>query len=96
LPANRGDVSQSCGEGNKAQNLSNGVVGKTYTHHQSAQISPSPKTSDRLFFGTSSYGVGLRRSTSLIFWETVQPTVGQFWVHYWRSTPNGIKGLGIF
>ena len=35
-----------CGEGNKAQNRSNGVVGKTYTHHQSPQISHSPKTSN--------------------------------------------------
>jgi hypothetical protein len=33
-PANRGDVSQSCGEGDKAQNRSNGFVGQTYTHHQ--------------------------------------------------------------
>jgi hypothetical protein len=29
-----GDVSQSCGKGDKAQNRSNGVVGETYTHHQ--------------------------------------------------------------
>jgi hypothetical protein len=29
-----GDVSGSCSKGDKVQNRSNGVVGKTYTHHQ--------------------------------------------------------------
>jgi chromosome partitioning protein len=33
-PAPSGDVSQPCGEGDKAQNRSNGIVGKTCPHHQ--------------------------------------------------------------
>jgi len=52
----------------KAQNRSNGVAGKTCPHHQSAQLSRSSKTSHRRFFGSSRYGVGFGRSTSLIFW----------------------------
>ena len=35
-----------CGEGNEAQNRSNGAVGETCAHYPSVQIGDSPKTSD--------------------------------------------------
>jgi hypothetical protein len=48
-----------CGEGDKAQNRSNGVV-QINLHLPSSrtEIGYSPQTSDRRFFGTSSYGMG--------------------------------------
>src|SRR6476469_2580088 len=64
-----------CGEGNEAQNRSNGAARETYTHHQSDRIGHSPKTSDCRFFGSGRYGVGFGRSTCLIFRERVQSPV---------------------
>jgi hypothetical protein len=62
-------------EENSAKNRGFAIAGETPASVEGAQSSGIPKTGDRLFFGTSSYGVGFRRSTSLIFWETVQPSV---------------------
>ncbi len=51
------------------------TAGETPTNSKGTQSSGIPKTGDRRFFGTSSYGVGLGRPTNLMFWERLQPTV---------------------
>jgi hypothetical protein len=63
------------GEGDKAQNRSNGVVQKTYTHHQAvlkSVIHHKQAIADSLEQAATVWDA--RRSTSLIFWERVQPT----------------------
>jgi len=74
-PAPSGDVSQSCSEGDKAQNRSNGVVQETCTHHQAvlkSVIHHKQAHADSLEQAATVWDA--RRSTSLIFWERVQPT----------------------
>jgi hypothetical protein len=64
-----------CGEGDKAQNRSNGVVGETYTHHQA--VLKSVIHQKQVIADSSGQAATVwdaRRSTSLIFWERVQPS----------------------
>ena len=68
-------VPRSRVEENSAKNRGFATAGETPANGEGTQSSGIPKTSDRRFFGTSGYGVGFRRPTSLIFWERVQPTV---------------------
>jgi hypothetical protein len=65
-----------CGEGNKTQNRSNGIVRETYTHHQAVLKSVvHQKQVIADFSGQAPTVWDARRSTSLIFWERVQPSV---------------------
>ena len=68
-------VPRSCAEGNSTKNRWIATAGETPANSEGTQSSGITKTSDRLFFETSSYGVGLGRRTCLILWERVQPTV---------------------
>jgi len=62
-------------EGNSTKNRRIAILRDISANGEGTQSSGITKTSDRLFFGTSSYGVALGRPTCLIFWERVQPTV---------------------
>jgi chromosome partitioning protein len=65
-----------CGKGDKAQNRSNGVVGQTYTPHQAVLKSViHQKQAIADSSGQAATVWDARRSTYLIFWQRVQPTV---------------------
>src|SRR4028118_244865 len=65
-----------CGEGNETQNRSNGVVGETCTHPQAVLKSAiHQKQAIADSSGQAATVWDARRSTCLIFWQRVQPSV---------------------
>jgi hypothetical protein len=61
-------------EENSTKNQRIATAGETPANVEGAQNSGIPKTGDHLFFEAVTVW-DARRSTSLIFWETVQPSV---------------------
>ena len=76
MPTPSVDIPQRCGEGNETQNRSNGIVRETYTHHQA--VLKSVIHQKQVIADSSGQAARMwdaRSSTSLIFWERVQPSV---------------------